>query len=206
MGFNIEKSNKLFKKMLDFFGPDNAEALHWKNQDSQFLRYDIFSTIGDLNNASILDIGAGLGDFYGYLTGKGYRNFEYLGVDVLEDFVEQATRKFPDAEFECGDLLTYNPGKKYDYVICCGALNVVIGDMEKLVRKAINHLYSMCRKGFGFNLLSKHAYFKDKSLYNYDPIDIIKYCSKHTPYIQYRHDYLDNDFTIFMYKNQRYRV
>ncbi len=206
MSFNIDKSNALFKRMLDIFGPDNAEALHWRNQNSQYLRYDIFSTIGDLNKKSILDVGAGLGDLYGYLEERGYENFEYLGVEVLEDFVEQACKKFPKADFMQGDLLTFNPRKKYDYVICCGALNVVIGDMEELVRKAIKKLFSHSRVGLGFNLLSKNARLKEDILYNYNPIEILSYCSKLTPYISYRHDYLDNDFTVFMYHSQRCNV
>ncbi len=204
MKFDIEKSNKLFRRMLEVFGPQNAEALHWRSEDSQHLRYDIFSSIGNLNRSSILDIGAGLGDFYGYLVNRGYKDFNYLGVDVLDDFVEQASKKHPSANFTQGDLLTFKPDQKFDYVICCGALNVVIGDMEKLVRQAIKTLYSHCRVAFGFNLLSKTARFKEEILYNYDPIKILEYCSKLTPFIQYRHDYLDNDFTIFMYRNQRY--
>jgi SAM-dependent methyltransferase len=206
LDFEIEKSNKLFKRMLDIYGPYSAEALHWKNETSQFLRYDIFSQIGELEGASLLDMGAGLGDLYGYLKKKGYRKINYLGVEVLPDFVKSAKEKYPDARFLVGDLLSFKPDKKYDYVISCGALNVKIGDMERLVKKAIKRLFDMCNTGCAFNLLSENARFKDSSLYNYNPLKIIKYCMQLTPYITYRHDYLDNDFTIFMYKRQRFTV
>ncbi len=200
MEFNIDKSNTLFKRMLELYGADSAEALHWRNAESQQLRYDIFSKIGDFENKSILDVGAGLGDYYAYIYST-YDNFEYLGLDVLEDFVEGAKKKYPDANFVKADLLTYKPEKKYDYVISCGALNVVIGDMEKLVRQAIKAFYDNCNIACGFNLLSNNAIYKDNSLYNYEPIEILKFCSEITPYITYEHSFLDNDFTIFIYKD-----
>lgn len=206
MNYDIQKSNQLFKKMLDSYGPDSAEALHWKNAKSQRLRYDLFSTLGDFNNSSVLDVGSGLGDFYGYLREKDYNQLDYLGVEVLPDYVENARRKFPSANFVQGDLFHYEPPKRFDYVICCGALNVNIADMEKLVRKAILKLYSHCNVAVGFNLLSENAVNKEPTLYNYNPLKILKFCFEITPFVRYMHDYLDNDFTIFMYKRQRFAV
>jgi len=203
--FDFEKSNILFKRMYSIFGQNSAESLHWKSAESQRLRYEIYYMMGSFENKSILDLGCGLGDLYGFLKQR-VKKFEYLGVDILPEFVKGASNKFPGARFVKGDILTFKPEKTYDYVISCGALNVRIGNMDKLVKKAIKKIYSLCRIGCGFNLLSKNAYYKDDSLYNYDPVKIISHCTKYTPFIRYMHEYLDNDFTIFMYKDQVYKV
>jgi len=60
-------------------------------------------------------------------------------------------------------------------------------------------MYRLCRKGVAFNLLNA-AVVQAHDLQSFMPQDMLKYCQTMAPKSRLREDYLDNDFTIYMYK------
>ncbi len=68
----------------------------------------------------LLDVGCGFGDLINYLP----VNLEYLGVDLLPEFVSEAKRRFPDHNFTCGDIAGLEIGD-FDTVVLAGVLSSV---------------------------------------------------------------------------------
>ena len=58
----IERYSKRFRKH-----GDDIQSLASGNEQRRAIRFQVLSGVGDLNNSSVLDLGCGLGDFYGYL-------------------------------------------------------------------------------------------------------------------------------------------
>ena len=65
----------------------------------------------DKENCKILDIGCQSGDLCHSLSQQGH---EAYGVDVVEELVKEARRRFPDNIFECSCR------EFYKRIHCCG--------------------------------------------------------------------------------------
>lgn len=65
----------------------------------------------------LLDLACGTGDLYEFVKSKGY---EYVGVDVSDDMLEQARAKHPRVKFEKGDATKLSGGGlgKFDAILC----------------------------------------------------------------------------------------
>jgi len=171
---------------------DEAKAVGWGSKESQEVRFDVLIDIGTINKETILDVGCGLGDFYGYLEDN---TVKYTGYDILEEMISAAKKKYPKVEFT-----TEFPDKKFDYVFASGVFNIDTPKLEKIRRKMIYKMWEHCNVGMAVNFLSVYAKNKNNISYYTDPIEIIKYISLLTNKWVVRHDYKENDFTIYAYR------
>src|SRR3989338_6377316 len=77
-----------------------------------------------INAQKILEVGCGAGAQVGVLddllSGK-----EYLGVDVSDELLSMAQKKFPGKQsvrFLCQDILTFSPKQSFDFVLSFAVL------------------------------------------------------------------------------------
>lgn len=196
---------------------ENYKALDWNSVESQRLRYKIFKEIfiygKKAAGVSILDVGCGFGDFYGFLKADGTlaRNkINYTGCDISPKLIDVAKKKYPDAKFEVKDVLEERYLPKYDYVFCSGALNirlVEINDHLDFVREMLNRMYDLSVCGLAVNFLSEgYLPITDKEGLNssryfyFNPEEIIHYCRFMSTRYIIRHDYHPGDFTVYLLK------
>jgi len=66
-----KRTIEYFSSLVDRYGVD-ARSLDWGSRQSQHLRFSVLAGIGSMQGARILDVGCGLGDFYGWLREPGY--------------------------------------------------------------------------------------------------------------------------------------
>lgn len=71
----------------------SVESLGWRSQVSQQLRYQQLIKVGDLNGASVLDIGCGYGDLKAFLDLHAV-DFDYIGVDQMPEFIAEARKRY----------------------------------------------------------------------------------------------------------------
>ncbi len=193
--------NKFYQQRYQAYGDKNARSVDWDSQKNQLERFKLFEKIGDLNDKKILDFGSGLGDFYGFLKTR-YKNFEYLGIDVVEDFIKVAKHKYPTGTFskeEMGDLK-----QRFDYVFASGSLTFHVHEGEKFYFKVIRQMYDLCDKGVGFNMLDRDFYGIDDydiSMYlTYDKTEVLEYCKTFAKDVKIITEYIPGDFTVFLKK------
>ena len=92
-------------------------------------------------NGHLLDLMCGPGFLLGKISERR-GDLTLKGVDLDGDYVGYANKTYPEAEFEVGDVLSWEPKQKFDAVICTGALHHVpyerqadvIERMSKMVR------------------------------------------------------------------------
>ena len=190
---------RFHRERMEMFGEGTANALGWKEEQSQLVRFEILAQIGDMNGLSILDIGCGHGDLRGFL-GKLYPGIRYAGIDHMEEFLDIAIARYghqPDTTFYLGDCWTAEM-PNMDYVLASGLLAYKNSGTD-FVYRMIDKMFATCRLGLGFNLL-KNVNDPDGILVNYDPREILGYCKTLTLKVVLREGYAEDDFTIFMYQ------
>ncbi len=202
---------KYYEDLLDKYG-DHYLSLDWKAPDSQRIRYSIFEDLINMFSAgkfSLLDVGCGFGDLYGFLKERNY-DVDYTGVDIAPKIIDMAKKKYPEAKFEVKDILSDKKNSSYDFVFLSGALSICFDDREKHIDFIISMLikmYELCKIAVGVNFLSSEALYAvseedlQKKQYFYmrpeEAVSIVKTLSKR---FVLRHDYHLGDFTVYIIK------
>lgn len=182
--------------------PENsAQAQGWNSIYTQAKRFEVLTGIADVENCTILDVGCGLGDFYRYLK-NNFRKFEYLGLDLLPEMIEKAKFRFPEANFTHLNFLETGAefDAKFDYVFASGLFAVKTENYAAEHFELIEKMYLSAKKGIGFNMLNKKTHPQDEFFATYLIDEVVKKCSQISNSVVLRDDYLEYDFTVFLYK------
>ena len=196
----VEKISAFTDKLVDLYNRDFKSGDHGTPED-QFRRYMALCGLGELNYASVLDAGCGVGLFYDYLQDQ-LDSFQYVGVDVSPRAIRVAVEHEPTIDFRQGDLLQTTLDEPVDFVIANGLLYLKLGDedMTAYRNQLLIHLFSLCSKGLAINFLSARSANKDETNYLYfDAGETLNACLKITPQVVLRHDYEDGHFTVYLY-------
>jgi SAM-dependent methyltransferase len=176
-------------------------SLNWGSRDSQCRRFEVLSSIGDLEGASILDIGCGLGDFYAWLKDKKL-SVDYTGMDITPCMIDAAKDRFPEVDFQVKDIFSIDGEKIYDYVFASGIFYLVRKDPEIFMRRVVKKMFLLSKVAVGFNSLSAWAGSRDDGEFYADPSRTLTTFGEITPYVCLRHDYHPGDFSMFLYRNK----
>ncbi len=190
---------KFFDLMISSYPIDSSEVIGWSSKDTQLIRFNVLTQIADISLSSVLDVGCGVGDFLPFLN-ENFSAVSYQGIDLHPKMVQLAYKKYPDGSF--AELELQNCNRLYDYVFVSGAFNLLVEDNLRYITDQITCLDRVAKKGIAFNLLSSYANSDERypSLYYYNPLEIFALCKNRYERVILRHDYLDNDFTIYIYK------
>jgi len=188
---------KYHKDLISQYPHDDNLTMGWAG-DSQNVRFKILSEIDDLNNKSILDVGCGNAKLYDYLV-QLYPTIRYVGLDLLDEFLNNATQRLKntkDVNFYQGNFMSEQL-PLLDYYLVSGALNYKNSN-PLYIFQSIQHLFNSARFGLGFNLLSI-APKNQQIAVAYNKQMIFEFCKMLTPKCKLIDDYLENDYTIFLY-------
>ncbi len=187
-----------FQPLLQSKTLEAASRVGWFNTDTQKTRFDLLVEVGDLSGASVLDVGSGLGHFYGYLQ-QYAPDVVYTGIDILPQMVHEARISYGKEHFHVGSLELIKD--EFDFVCASGTFSAKINNNLEFVQSQIRKMFSIAKKGVAFNLLKSHCEFVvDPKLFFYNPVDIVAYCKTLSSSVKLCEDYLDNDFTVYLYK------
>jgi ubiquinone/menaquinone biosynthesis C-methylase UbiE len=183
---------------LKKFG-DRPEALRWTPQ-GQIRRYHTLIEIApDLQNSKVLDYGCGTGDFYRFMKRRGITT-QYTGVDINENFIEIAKRKYPECAFRVMNIDEDPLDGFYDYVFICGVFNLLVPGVKDDLKNALVTLFRHCNRGLALSALSSHSPVKDPELNYTSPEEMVQFSLENlSPYLALRHDRVQNDFTLYIF-------
>ncbi|MGE4169552.1 MAG: trans-aconitate 2-methyltransferase [Candidatus Margulisiibacteriota bacterium] len=197
--FSNQEIADYYNESCDHFGASH-KALGWSSAYTQELRFFVLSLLGNWEGESVLDVGCGLGDFYAYLV-KNELRFTYEGIDISPNMIALAQKTQPKADFKVLDILDSDFYKHYDYVVASGAFTVRVNDQYAYLKQNMQKMYLLSKKAMAFNCLSNRAEQQDQDLlFYYDPVRVLEMAFELSPYVEIRHHYLPNDFTVFVYK------
>ena len=184
---------KLFyTKALELYGVSPL-ALHWQNQERQFLRFEAICSLLKLHHAStpsIIDAGCGFGDFYHYLILNHFKKINYKGLDLLSEMIDIATMVNGDRFSQCDVLTDTLPVG--DFYVCSGALNTLTYDEAVCF---ITRSFKASKNGFIFNFLEGVP--QEMGIYNYFSTDTIcTLAGVLGAHVEFVRGYIENDVTV----------
>lgn len=187
---DTKKLNEIYDKKFSTF--DGVKSLGWGSEFSQKIRFKILLEINNLTlKDSILDVGCGHGDLSEYCE-------NYIGIDMREKAIKSAKIKYPNKNFIiCGvDQID----KKFDWVISSGIF-CFKENWENNTFEVLSKMFEKSNKGVSCNFLSDQLIAQDDEMKYTNVYEIYSIINKITKKFVIRHDYLDNDITVYMYKD-----
>ncbi|PIU78850.1 MAG: hypothetical protein COZ28_02400 [Candidatus Moranbacteria bacterium CG_4_10_14_3_um_filter_44_15] len=196
----MEKKRAYKKAFKKYKG--SIKSLMYNSYDSAAIRYK--ELVKDLNfsNKSILDVGCGFGDIIPFIFSKS-TSFKYTGIDIMKEFIQEAKKRYPEYDFVTGNYFKNPLKKKFDIIICCGALNSNYGKKTMSFRKrAIKTMFNHCKEAVAFNMAGGISpnNKKGSTIYYANSMDLLAYCVKLSKKIVLRNHYHEKDFTIVIFK------
>ena len=188
---------ELYESRYDTFGYD-VKSVGWGNIESQDLRFRILSEIADISSSSVCDLGCGFGDLYPYLR-KHFDRVEYFGIDISGKLINEAKKRYPQANVEVRDILHNPPQRKYDYVFSSGTLSFKLPNHKKYIEKMLRAMMAMSSKGVSVNFLSSYVDYQLEKNFHFAPEEALRLAKKITKFVTLRHDYPLYEFTLYLY-------
>lgn len=178
------------------------QRVGWKSLVTQSVRFSVFYSMAPLEGCQILDAGCGTGAFYQFLSEQAIE-VEYTGIDISPKMIAEAKRLNPAITACERDMFDPEFSTKYDYVFASGVFSLRQDDTEELAQSGLIKLFQLSHLGCGVNFLSDLAPEEEKDekrFYYFNPTKILDFCFTLTPYVELRHNYLANDFTVFLWR------
>ena len=131
------------------------EATKWFEPTDRDARHDaILDVLAQWNARSVLEVGAGAGDFYARLKRRLPAARAYTGVDLSPRMVEVARRRFAGSDFRCADVLAWPAAPVADAVVAIGVFALLVDDAPahwRLMRRLVRKMLALSRIGIVFD-------------------------------------------------------
>lgn len=191
----IERYEKNYRK----YGCD-PRTLGWC-VGRQEMRFHVLTSIGDVGNKSILDLGCGFADLYDFLMRRGWQG-RYTGFDIVPKLVEVARGRHPGVDIRLLDILEDDIDEKFDYIFASGVFNAkLVGESNKLyIKKMMQKMFEMANSGVSVDFVSSYVDYHQEETYHAEPERIFKMCKKLSKRVILRHDYMPYEFAVYVYK------
>lgn len=185
---------------------ETPQGVDWNGEVSQRLRFEqLCKIIQTTNPFSINDLGCGYGALYDFLFHR-YESFSYSGIDVSEDMIRAAERRYQDRS-RARFVLSNKPEEAADYSIASGIFNVRLGRSDNewryYLEATLDSLNRTSELGFAFNCLTSYSDV-DKMrdcLYYADSCVLFDLCKRrYSKNVVLLHDYGLYEFTILVRK------
>ena len=189
---------------------DSHLGVDWPKAEDVETRYklmlDIIRFSADNAQATILDFGCGTAHLLEFIHKNNYGNIDYSGLDISQKFTDIAASKFPENKFYCTDILeSADAIPDFDYIVMNGVFTekreLSFDEMWDYFTKMITAVYAKCRRGFAFNVMSKHVDWERPDLFHV-PYDLLGefLCKNLTRSHIIRNDYGLYEYTVYVLK------
>jgi SAM-dependent methyltransferase len=198
----IGKVVRTYESWLAEHGFDVA-ALKSGGLGKQFVRHTIHAQLFNLEGRRVVDVGCGIGMFYRFLRNAKVNVREYIGVDIVERFLEYNRNIYPDAQFLNIDILR-DPIESLepDVVFMSQLFNVryETADNEAIARAAVERFFAIAREGVVVDFLSSYVDYREARHHYFEPEAMLHFAKGLTRFVSLRHDYLPFEFTLALRK------
>lgn len=170
------------------------------SREGQTYRYRKLFEIADLDGASVLDIGCGLGAMYPALRDR-YPKAQYQGIDLVPEMVGEAARKYPGVRFRAIDFLDAELAERHDYVLLSVVFNNAMEEPTAYLERVIARAWGLAGRGLGFNFLPIHVNFTEPTMAYHDPARVLDFCLRRlSRKVRLEHHYERCDVAVFVYR------
>jgi cyclopropane fatty-acyl-phospholipid synthase-like methyltransferase len=193
--------------LLQLHGP--SEAALGCTRSKQVIRFAAAARYANFDGKSLVDVGCGFGDFYAYLEAVGKVPREYLGLDIMPEFINKARNMESDGvKFRTADFFREDQLGIVDNVFAFGIFNHLAGRSE---REGLDRLDAFLKKATALadqaviiDFLSDRVDFrrnpeKDR---HWSPSEVLEVAGKHSQSVILDHSYLPFEFMLVLHPNR----
>jgi len=160
--YTLKKNNSEYDHYFNQ-GKEDYSKVAWGTESNQLKNYKLVTNYID-NNDSLLDFGCGLGNFLDYLQKINISISDYLGVDINNNYIKNAVKKYPNNKFNL--IKSANDIKgNWDVVCAIGVFTWYI-EKEEFI-DTIRKLHSLCNKHILITLLNDSSEETPYTMSNY---------------------------------------
>jgi len=187
---------------------DSHKGVDWPVAEDVPLRYRVMLDCvrAWYPGLSIMDFGCGTSGLYEFIESQIVTSVDYCGVDLAPAMIECSRQKYPCNDYACVDILANDTGiGQFDYVIANGVftekLMLTQDEMFAYFRELTAKLFSHCRIGMAFNVMSTHVDWQRDDLFHVSLDDLAGFLGqKITRDYVIRNDYGLYEYTTYLYK------
>jgi cyclopropane fatty-acyl-phospholipid synthase-like methyltransferase len=203
-----ERLIEYYQGLLKLHGP--SEAALGCTRSKQVIRFAAAARYANFDGKSVVDVGCGFGDFYAYLEAVGKVPREYLGLDIMPEFINKARSMESDrAKFVKADFFKEEQLGLVDSVFAFGIFNHLAGRSEK---EGLDRLDAFLTKATALadqaviiDFLSDRVDFrrnpeKDR---HWSPSEVLEVASKHSQSVTLDHSYLPFEFLLVLHPRRK---
>jgi len=199
---DIDIYNNRYQERLRQYGYD-PKSLGWGGgKEKQIVRFENLLQIGCERGDSILDVGCGFADLYGYLNEINF-SANYLGIDINEALLGVAKKVYPTVNLQCVDILQSEIPTSFDWVISSGVFNAKLKYEDNLhyIKQMLKKMYEISTKGVAVDFMSTYVDFQHPDAYHTSPQDLIDFAKYELKTkLVLRMDYLPYEYCIYLKK------
>ena len=180
---------------------DDIRTLASGTEARRELRFQVLTEVGVTSGMSIVDLGCGFGDYFGYLRGRGIA-VDYVGLDINPDMIAVARTKYPEARFHVTDV-QHEPPPPCDIVVSTSAFNLPLEhqDNYEFAADILRIAYESARCGVAIDFLTSHVDYQSPHGFHYDPARVFTAAKRLTKRVTLRHDYPLFEFCVYLYRD-----
>jgi SAM-dependent methyltransferase len=191
----------------------HESSLGWSKR-KQYVRFFGLTRNFNLRHKSILDIGCGFGDFISYAEKNKINYLSYLGIDLMEEFIQIANKqnKFPKKnKFEVRNFENLKTNLNFDFIFASGIFGHRIYKSNKenydYIERIISKAFNLCNIGVSFDFISDKVEFRTSSKdFHASPIKILELAYKYSKNVVIDNTIMPFEFVISIKKDQKFKI
>lgn len=204
-----ESQEKIYRELYEKH-KGTPMAVSSESWNHKLKRFELISNIfkDEYDVFTVHDVGMGVADFGKYIrTCLPDKQVEYSGTEILDEYVTEARKEFPDAVFYNRDLAEQSFSDRYDYLVLSGVFHQrrdnSIRDWEKFAQSILKNAFEMCNKGIAFNFISPFVDFYQTQVYYCNLPKLLNFINDDlSRFFEIKHNYALYEFTVYVYREQ----
>jgi SAM-dependent methyltransferase len=203
--FSLDAVREYYEAKLRDHGATPA-GVDWNGASSQRVRFNELTKViaePGADGFSLDDYGCGYGAYLDYLHERGFKEPDYLGLDVSAEMINEARRLHAQGAF----VVASKSPRVADYAVASGIFNVALEQKrawwEQYIRDALDVMHAATEQGFAFNCLTSYSdeEYRRAHLYYGDPCFFFDLCKRrYSRQVALLHDYGLYELTIIVRK------
>jgi len=179
----------------------SEQSLGWGKKGRQRLRFQILASQWDLRARSVLDLGAGFGDFYAFSKPLGISS--YLGIDITPSLVTQGNQIYgleSDFTLRLGSVTDEEQYSLSDIVIISGLFNFRLGNGRntEFIIQVLKSAFKFARLGVACNFITDRVDFREPHIHYQSPAEALEIACQLSRNVALRQDYMPFEYSLFI--------